>query len=344
MDRSAPFETPTGVSADTIPAMRNRQSARRHWRPRIAAQDSARYALEEMPLFGMRSIDTLSSLLRVSPADLRMLCRHPTYGETRVFQPSQNKSRVLDAPTFKTLQLHYRLFELLDRVQRPAFLHSATKGRSYVTNAAAHAGHVPVATMDLKRFYESTTVVHVMSLFRDTLQMANDLARLLTTLCTVHGHLPMGSPLSPLMSYFVHRDLFSEVAEVCAAKQITMTLYYDDLAFSGTHASLGLLTAVAQLVSRRGLAAPADRFRVFSAADIKMVTGVAIHGHQLKLSDAQHQGILSDIRDFGGATPKEKATLRRRLEGRIAAAHSVDPVLTVELRRLLRDARIASPS
>ena len=75
-----------------------------------------------------------------------------------------------------------------------------------------------------------------------------------------------------------------------------------------------------------------------------MVTGVAIHGHQLKLSDAQHQGILSDIRDFGGATPKEKATLRRRLEGRIAAAHSVDPVLTVELRRLLRDARIASPS
>src|SRR5258705_185981 len=82
----------------------------------------------------------------------------------------------------------------------PEFLHSAIKGRSYVTNASEHGPNAPTIKVDIRRFYPSIRAAAVFHFFRDHMQCAEDVAGILTKLLTVDGHLPTGSSASPILS------------------------------------------------------------------------------------------------------------------------------------------------
>src|SRR3546814_298384 len=52
-------------------------------------------------------------------------------------------------------------------------------------------------------------------------------------LCTFEGHLPTGSPLSPILAYYSYHDMWAEIAAFCTAKGYTLTVYVDDVTISG---------------------------------------------------------------------------------------------------------------
>jgi RNA-directed DNA polymerase len=312
------------------------QTIQASWRTRIRAQVAERYPLDRSPLFQMRSIHSLSHLLRLKVPELRSQCAGPRYTQPHIVtKPGRSsKPRNITAPLGKTLSLHYRLLELFDRVERPAFLHSATRGRSHVTNACAHARATPVLAADIRRFYESTTRLHLVSFFQHELKMAADLARMLATLCTAQGHLPLGSPLSPLLSYFVHCRMFEALNRLCELEGITLTVYVDDLTFSGERATPAWLQGVRQIIHRAGLRLKPGSTRVYTRRATKTITGVAVRGRRIHLPPARYTDAWREIQTLASAVPAERSRAANRIHGLIGEAQSIDSMAASSLRRL----------
>ena len=75
---------------------------------------------------------------KVSAAELSALAKDA--GNFRLFSitGASGKSREIQGPKRRLQWLHARIHTLLSRVEVPEYLHSAVRGRSYISNAAAH--------------------------------------------------------------------------------------------------------------------------------------------------------------------------------------------------------------
>jgi hypothetical protein len=307
-------------------------------RRRLRHNKSARYPIEDSPLYGLNSIHLLAALIDVPEKDIEAVCLSPTYNRFDE-QPKQGVKpgkdrRHIQEPVDATLPIHYRIAKHLDSIQRPDFLHSATKKRSHVTNARAHlvSGGAVVA-MDIRKFFESTTYHHVKAFFHRDLGCAHDIARLLATVCTADGHLPTGSCISPLLSYFAHRKMFAEIEKLCVEKDIIMSLYIDDLTLSGVHATKTILYRAKAIIKRQGLETQQTKDAVVRPGKPAIITGVVRDGGQLHLRNKHHDSIvmLQDLIASG-----DDASLKQ-LRGQVAAARAVEPSAAVRLEaRLIR--------
>ncbi len=318
--------------------------SRQHKREKAARRSGLRknksgsYPIESSPLWQQKSLHKLAELLGTTPEELAAIASAPEYNEF-VDKPNTPKARDVQEPLGPTMHLHYSLVKLLDRIQRPDFLHSATKRRSYITNAEAHrAGHAIVQT-DIRKFYESTTYAHVKTFFFKDLGWPHDLAKLVAKACTVHGHLPTGSCISPLLSYFVHRRMFAGIEELCRRAGVVMTLYVDDLTLSGVHATSSLLHEVKATILRFDLVTHKEK--LVAPGNVGIVTGVALDNGQLRLRNKQHKALVEIIDSVcAGDT-----TLMDKLQGKLAAAHAVEPAaaagLTERYKRHVRSSTAA---
>lgn len=285
---------------------------------------SGRYPLEISPLWKLSSLHRLAELLRVSPDELEEIAKAPSY-DRFIDKPGTKKERHVQEPLGLTMSVHYRLVKLLDSIKRPEFLHSATKKRSYISNAEAHrAGHAIVQT-DIRKFYENTTYQHVKAFLHKGLGWSHDLARLVARACTADGHLPTGSCISPLLSYFVHRQMFAGIEELCRERAVTLTLYVDDLTLSGPHATKALLYEVKSRIRRCDLETHKETY--VSPGNAGLVTGVALHGGQVHLRNKQHEAIVQIIDSIAAGD----SSLVDGLNGKLAAAQAVEPVAAAKL-------------
>ena len=65
----------------------------------------------------------------------------------------EKTSRLIQQPKPLLDVVHKRVGLLLSRIETPDFLHSAIKGRSYISNASQHASNQPTAKIDIRKFY-----------------------------------------------------------------------------------------------------------------------------------------------------------------------------------------------
>jgi len=301
-------------------------------RARLRKNKSARYPIERSPLWRLSSIHKLAVLIGVPVEELEAACLTPTYNRFDDQAKPGKEPRHIQEPTEATLRIHYRVVKLLDSIQRPDFLHSATKKRSHVTNARAHVGSGgAVVAMDIRKFFESTSYQHVKTFFHKDLGCSHDVARLLAAVCTADGHLPTGSCISPLLSYFTHRQLFAAIEELCSEKGVTMTLYVDDLTLSGTGATKTMLFQVKAMVRRQGLRTQSTKDAIVPPGKPAIITGAVRSGDQLRLRNKHHssivaiQNLISDGRDPSLV----------ELRGRVAAARAVEPRAATRLEARL---------
>lgn len=284
-------------------------------------------------MWQLSSIHRLADLLDVSAQTVDAVCMAPTYNRFDDQPKPGKEARHIQEPTEATLRIHYRLVKLFDSIERPAFLHSATKTRSHVTNARAHltSGGAVVA-MDIRKFFESTTYHHVKAFFHKDLGCSHDVARLLATVCTVDGHLPTGSCISPLLSYFTHRKMFAEIEKLCEARNIVMTLYVDDLTLSGTHATRTLLYEIKTLIVRHGLRTKTSKDVVVQPGKSAIITGTIRDRDQLRLRNKHHDAIvkMQDQIAVGECLSLDQ------LRGRVASARAVEPRAAERLEARLK--------
>lgn len=127
-------------------------------------RNRSQYNISKSPLFRVHSTHVLARCLRLKVNDLADASKfHADYHEGTV--QTKGKMRRTETPVRRTRPVHNRLLVLLSRIQVPSYLHSGTKGRSYVTNAAVHLGSEQTYCVDIADFFSSTTWFHVYSCF-----------------------------------------------------------------------------------------------------------------------------------------------------------------------------------
>ena len=216
------------------------------------------YPLNQSPLFKMESRRALAKLVGFDAGVLQTLANRTT--NYLCFDITQGeKKRRVEVPKRALERVHRRLFTFLERIEKPEYLHSGRKKRSYITNAQVHVGPTPMVKLDLKKFYPSVASSRVYRFFHEALLCSSDVSALLTKLCTVDQHLPTGSCISQLLAFFAAKPMFDELHEHATKFGNRDSCYVDDLTWSGRNATPSFLWVAKQIVHRHGFQYHKDR-------------------------------------------------------------------------------------
>jgi len=249
---------------------------------------------------------------------------HNLSGDAGNFKLYKIKERPIQEPKARLQAIHLRVHRLLSKVEVPDYLHSAVKGRSYLSNAAAHLARDPVIKIDIKKFFASVPQRAILRFLRVSCRCRSDVAKLLSNILVFNGKIATGSSASPILAYYAFKQMFDEIAALAASLGLTFTCYVDDMTLSGSAATNATLMKVRAIISRHGL--KSHKTRKFKAGDPRIITGVclAVDGH--RVPNKLHLKIATDFESFAseGDPNLRKKTLLSLL-GRLEAAGLIDP-------------------
>ena len=290
------------------------------------------YPLDQSPLYRMQSRKRLAA--EIFNVDIDLLERIAGHGDNfRVFHIVQGeKRRQVETPKPILERLHRRLFVLFERIEKPAYLQSGVKGRSYITNAREHVGAVPLVKLDIKKFYPSVDAARVYRFLHEGMRCSPDVAGLLTNLCIHDGHVPTGSCVSQLLAYFATRPMFDELSALAESRGVKFTLYVDDMTFSGRSATPAFLWNVKKVVHSHGLKYHKDR--IYTADSQKVVTGVLVNTHGIAVLPSKEFSIWLQSRNLGSGDLTERRAAIESLLGSVIAAGQIEKRLLSRVRGL----------
>jgi hypothetical protein len=271
-----------------------------------------RYLIDQSPFFRLGSKRKLGELLGLTIKQLNDLARGTQYN---VFK--NDRGRWIQHPIGSLGAVHKRIAKLLIRIALPDYVH-AQKGHSYVSNAKAHTGIVPVIKTDLTAYYPSVELTQVIRLFSDDFKCPPDVAWLIARICTYQGrHIPTGSEISGIVAFLATRKMFDEIHSLALKSSCKMTCYVDDIVLSGQGATKRLLVQVRQIAKKHGMKTKDSKSKTFAAHAPKTITGCVVSGDKLLLPNIRHEKINRLTRELNGTTDKNaRAVLEASLRGR----------------------------
>lgn len=277
-------------------------------------------------IYGIRTKKRLAEVLET---DLPTLKRLQNLGDSayilRLCRPKPGKKpRQVQDPIPELKAIHKRLNRLLQRVAHPAYVQAGLKGLSYKTNAENHSSIEWVCSIDVQSFYPSCKRERIYQFFKQTLDCSPDVAEILADLNIVNGHLPTGGPFSLLLSYWSHQDIFDKIHESAEEHDLKMTLYVDDLTFSGKRARRSFLNShVKPHLRAAGLVG--HKIKSFSPITPKHITGVVRTKTGSKVPFIRARKIRDAYALLAKATsPEDKLVLMTQLVSRLSEAAQID--------------------
>ncbi|MCO5113285.1 MAG: reverse transcriptase family protein [Bdellovibrionaceae bacterium] len=186
------------------------------------------------------------------------------------------KTRKTEVPCPKLKLIHKILKNELNNIKMPDYV-MATKGRGHVLNAQQHIGSKFLLNMDIANFYPSSRSDYVFRFFCDQLEMPADIAKFVTGLVVYNQHIPTGSPISTVLTYLMHKDLFDEIFNLSYKNNIKFSLYIDDMSFSSNlPIPLWFRANVNKIIKKHNLKIKKSKTKAFGSNRVKSVTGVEI--------------------------------------------------------------------
>lgn len=282
------------------------------------------YSLKDSSLYKLTTKKRLVNELFHTIVRLEKLASDSNYKVFSIKKPN-GEPRWIETPNDSLNCVHTRIASLLVRIKQPGFVHSGVKGRSNITNAKAHLGDHPVLTMDLRNFYPSVTKKSIYHFFHQTMQVSPDVAGILAELCTYKDHIPTGSRISMPLSFWANNKMYTDIYKLCHNRGVKMSVYVDDLTFSGKLANSRLEKDVSLIVSGAGLIVHPEKTRLFRRDEPKLITGVVVKGSDLRVRNKHHKAIYNLFNERDRVTEIEaRQTIERQLLGHLNAAGQVD--------------------
>lgn len=281
------------------------------------------YPLDQSPFYKLRSRKRLAEILFVSTEGMKRLAE--CGAEYRCWDEPKKSggTRRIEAPPESLKIVQRRISDQLQRITPPHYLMAPVRRRSYVHNAAIHVGARAFRLLDVEDFFPSCKDKRVFWFFNKTMECAPDVAAILTKLATLNGHLPQGSPCSPILAYFAYHDMWDEIHTIVASGQCRLSIYADDITISGDVVYERDVWAIKKVLHRAGhrYSQKKERSIVGKPADI---TGVIVSGDDLLLPNRQHRELSAVRRQrqtMSGHQDRQK--LDRQIRGRVAQAEQI---------------------
>lgn len=258
-----------------------------------------RIPIESCHLYGLQSPKVLAHRCGWDLGKLEALAVDGGY---KVY-PHPETGRIIQQPGEALQSFHRDLHRYLARVEVPAYLHSAVKRRSYLTNAQAHLGSEKLAKIDVAKFYRSISRYRVRMFFINELKCAADVAGLVARLICYNDYLATGSSVSPILSYFVNSKMFARINGLAERNDLVLTCYVDDISLSGTNVSAAVLHEVRMTINREGYRAHKDSLAL--CGEDRIVTGVKVGASDTSLPSKRWKKIRDHIKKVESLTDRE---------------------------------------
>jgi len=147
--------------------------------------------------FAFQAIKDLAKITGANVLDFQKLANSMDSNVNVVLEPKKRGGfRKICKPSFKLKKLQKAINKrILQLIPLPPFLHGAVKAKSTKTLAQQHIGRPFTLTVDIKDFYPNIHYSKIVSIFRE-IGCSDNIARLLSKLCTYDGCLAQGFPTS----------------------------------------------------------------------------------------------------------------------------------------------------
>ena len=273
-----------------------------------------RYEIYRSPFAQKPTQRDVASLVGETRDDLRRLVNYKEAFIVRrqAIIGKKKKLRDLAYPEGRLRAVHERLKFHLNKVKQPSYLFSPRRNRGQRDNAALHLDQDQYLTLDLRQFYPSTSDRMVRRWFHEHLGMYDDVAGLLTHLCTIDSKVSFGSPLTPVLCSLIHRPMFDQIAAICYARGLRYSVWVDDLTISGRFVPGEVLNQIRAIVRAAGLKSHSIVYRCGNRP--VFITGIGVVGPKLVAPNSLNLRIKDCWVDYHAAvTDDERDSVCQRL-------------------------------
>lgn len=187
---------------------------------------------KQLDLFG---ISTLVELAEILDSSVKSLIEATQKGYRSYYIQGKTKKRLIEEPNVILKLILKNLKEMLLEICDCPEYNMCWRGGNNYWNAQAHAGQHGFVTTDISSFFTNSKACYVRKFFKEKLKISEEALNILVQMCTYRGHIPTGAPTSSILAFLVHKDLFDEIQEYMSKREITFTLYVDDITLSAKH-------------------------------------------------------------------------------------------------------------
>ena len=160
-----------------------------------------------------------------------------------------------------------------------------SNGSPLLMCAEKHKENLYVFKMDLKNFYPSINRDRVFYQFIN-IGYNDEIANLLTNICTYKNKLPQGAVTSPCLSNLICKHMDIRIAGYCNKRDIVYTRYADDLTFSSNNRSIlrNIYGMIEKIVNDEGFQLNSKKAVFMTPKGHKVLLGLTINDGYVKVS------------------------------------------------------------
>ncbi|MDO6693562.1 reverse transcriptase family protein [Aliiglaciecola sp. 3_MG-2023] len=309
------------------------------------------YNINQSPLYKLGTFKRLAKILDCEVKSLESLLNNPenNYYTSYVKQEKIKSGvkeiikRKIQVPKPQLNRIHRKIQKFLSKIQKPEYLYSGVKGRSNVSNAKCHIESSYMSKVDIKNYYEDTSVKSVYKCFINTFKMKPDIANVLSVLCTYNGHIPTGSSLSQNLTFFCNINLFNQVSQYCKKREIKFSLYVDDLTFSAKYKLKKELFDRVIFLFKKNSNYTIHKFKMYDCNTAKLITGVILKDNVLYVPNKLRLKMLNHDRDRERFIKKSKNSMEesiaffQRFIGLVSCANQINPNYKIWTKELCKE-------
>lgn len=202
-------------------------------------------------------------------------------------------SREINAPQAELKNVQRKLSDALQEYQRTyrkeqginAILsHAFEKEKSIITNAKIHRNKRYVLNIDLQAFFTSFHFGRVRGFFEKdkNFLLPYEVAVTIAQIACYNGHLPQGSPCSPIITNLICNKMDIWLLQLAKAYKLDYTRYADDITFSTNRTSFldeydEFIEQVTSVIAHSGFAVNEKKTRLQFRDSRQEVTGLVVN-------------------------------------------------------------------
>lgn len=177
--------------------------------------------------------------------------------------------------------VQYRICSrLLNWIDVPEYIYAFERDKSIPKMANKHVNKQVVVSMDIKDFFHTIKQRRLLDLFQ-RFGIGEQPARTLSELCTFKAFVPQGAITSPKLSNIVAADSFGpDIKAFCDSRNLTLTIYADDITVSTTDANLNVgevIAGITSIINAHGFRVNTRKTKVMRKYHRQYVCGVVVN-------------------------------------------------------------------
>lgn len=188
-------------------------------------------------------------------------------GRVRVFFKPQGELKKIQS------LIHQRI---LQYAPSHRIIHSYKKQRDSLSNATNHIGQEYVLKVDRKDFFPTIKPEMIHATLRK-LGFSNNLAKLLTSICSFNEQLPQGAPTSPAIANLIQIPLAKRIDTLAEIHKVNRSIFGDDVYLSGTKRVKKSENLVRRIIEDGGFIINEDKSGVRTSREQQLVTGIVVN-------------------------------------------------------------------